>query len=146
MIKKEGNKYSVWSEDGKKRLGKPGSKAQAVKRLRQVEFFKHHPEKSYSAFIKKAVPEKKLRQHVKEDGKKFDEIESSASKIASTAKELKEHDKKDFKKGSKASMSASSDIKKSTVTDHIHENTTVKTKELCMSLGLDYHKFMGFVD
>lgn len=84
MIKKEGNKYSVWSEDGKKRLGKPGSKAQAHKRLAQVEWFKHHPEKSYGAFLGKSV-----------------------------------------------------------VTDHILENQTVGTKELCMSLGLEYHKFLG---
>lgn len=98
MIKKEGNKYSVWSEDGKKRLGKPGSKAQAHKRLAQVEWFKHHPNKSYSSFLKKAVSEERLKEHVKEDGKKFDEIESSAEKLADTAKELKEHDKKDFKK------------------------------------------------
>jgi hypothetical protein len=40
MIKKENGKYSVWSEDGKKRLGKPGSKAQAVKRLKEIEYFK----------------------------------------------------------------------------------------------------------
>jgi hypothetical protein len=54
MIKKEGGKYSVWSKDGSKRLGKPGSKKKAEKRLMEVEYFKHHPEvkKSYSDFIK----------------------------------------------------------------------------------------------
>ena len=86
MIKKEGSKYSVWSEDGKKRLGKPGSKAKAIKRLKTVEWFKHHPKKSYGDFL---------------------------------------------------------GIGKSIVTDHIDENTTVKTKELCLSLGLDYKRFMG---
>jgi hypothetical protein len=67
MIKKQGSKYSVWSEDGKKRLGKPGSKAQATKRLREVEYFKHNPKKSatyndhnnikldYKSFVKKAL-------------------------------------------------------------------------------------------
>ena len=68
MIKKQGTKYSVWSEDGKKRLGKPSSKKQAVKRLRQVEYFKHHDKsqtyddhnnivlkKSYAEFMKSIV-------------------------------------------------------------------------------------------
>lgn len=68
MIKKQGTKYSVWSEDGKKRLGKPGSKKQAVKRLREVEYFKHHKKsatyndhnnivlnKSYAEFMKSMV-------------------------------------------------------------------------------------------
>jgi hypothetical protein len=34
--------YTVYSEDGSKRLSKPGTKAEAVKRLRQVEYFKKH--------------------------------------------------------------------------------------------------------
>lgn len=42
MIKKKSNgKYDVVSEDGKKRLGKDMTKAQAKKRLKQVEYFKH---------------------------------------------------------------------------------------------------------
>lgn len=41
MIKKEGSKYVVKSESGKKNLSKPESKKAAVKRLRQVEYFKH---------------------------------------------------------------------------------------------------------
>lgn len=42
MIKKVKGGYKVLSEDGKKNLGGPyKSKAQAEKRLRQVEFFKH---------------------------------------------------------------------------------------------------------
>ena len=41
MIKHVGNgKYIVTSENGKKRLSKPVSKAEAVKRLKQVEMFK----------------------------------------------------------------------------------------------------------
>jgi hypothetical protein len=71
MIKKEGNKYSVWSEDGKKRLGKPGSKAQAHKRLAQVEYFKHNPQKSYSEFVKKTVSEDKIFRSLGLDYKKF---------------------------------------------------------------------------
>jgi hypothetical protein len=35
-------KYTVYSEDGEKRLSKPGTKEEAVKRLRQVEYFKKH--------------------------------------------------------------------------------------------------------
>jgi hypothetical protein len=42
MIKKTSAGYKVVSEDGKKNLGGPyKSKAEAQKRLRQVEFFKH---------------------------------------------------------------------------------------------------------
>ncbi len=137
MIKKEGSKYSVWSEDGKKRLGKPGSKAQATKRLKQVEWFKHHPEKSYSEFTKKAVSQKKLKQHVKEDGKHFDDIKAEADKISRTAREMKQDDKRDFKK------SYAEFLNKSVVTDHIDQNTTIPTKQILKDLGLDYKKFMG---
>ncbi len=43
MIKKSGKGYVVTSHAGK-RLSKRGlTHAQAVKRLRQVEYFKHHP-------------------------------------------------------------------------------------------------------
>jgi hypothetical protein len=42
MIKKVKGGYQVVSENGKKNLGGPyKSKAEAQKRLRQVEFFKH---------------------------------------------------------------------------------------------------------
>jgi hypothetical protein len=41
-IVEEDGKYTVYSEDGSKRLSKPGTKAEAVKRLRQVEYFKKH--------------------------------------------------------------------------------------------------------
>ena len=40
MIKRAGNKFVVTSHTGK-RLSKPVSHAAAVKRLRQVEYFKH---------------------------------------------------------------------------------------------------------
>ena len=42
IIKEEDGKYTVYSEDGSKRLSKPGTKEEAVKRLRQVEYFKKH--------------------------------------------------------------------------------------------------------
>lgn len=42
MIKHIGNKWRVVSETGKN-LGTFASKAQAAKRLGQVEWFKHHP-------------------------------------------------------------------------------------------------------
>jgi hypothetical protein len=41
MIVKEGSKYVVKSESGKKRLSKPESKKAAMKRLKQIEYFKH---------------------------------------------------------------------------------------------------------
>jgi hypothetical protein len=40
MIKKAGNKYVVVAESGR-RMGTYDTKAEAQKRLRQVEFFKH---------------------------------------------------------------------------------------------------------
>lgn len=40
MIVKTGNKYVVKSENGSKRLSHPTTHAAAVKRLRQVEYFK----------------------------------------------------------------------------------------------------------
>ena len=42
MIKKVGSKYEVVSEKSGKVLSKPSTKEQAVKRLRQIEYFKHH--------------------------------------------------------------------------------------------------------
>lgn len=42
IIKEENGKYTVYSEDGSKRLSKPGTKEEAEKRLRQVEYFKKH--------------------------------------------------------------------------------------------------------
>jgi hypothetical protein len=46
MIVKSGKGYQVKSESGSKNLSKPGmSKEAAVKRLRQVEYFKAHPTK-----------------------------------------------------------------------------------------------------
>lgn len=41
-IVEEDGKYTVYSEDGTKRLSKPSTKEEAVKRLRQVEYFKSH--------------------------------------------------------------------------------------------------------
>lgn len=42
MIVKNGKGFQVKSESGKKNLSKPGlSKKAAIKRLKQVEYFKH---------------------------------------------------------------------------------------------------------
>lgn len=41
MIVKSGKRYVVKNKSGTKRLSKPTSKAKAVKRLRQIEYFKH---------------------------------------------------------------------------------------------------------
>mgnify|MGYP001588482632 CR=1 FL=1 len=41
MIKKIGSKYVVLSEKSKRRMGSYRTKKEAVKRLQQVEFFKH---------------------------------------------------------------------------------------------------------
>jgi hypothetical protein len=45
MIKKQGSHYEVKSESGKN-LGHYPSKKQAETRLRQVEYFKAHPNKA----------------------------------------------------------------------------------------------------
>ena len=41
MIKKVGKKYAVVSEHTGRKFGTYGTKAEAERRLRQVEFFKH---------------------------------------------------------------------------------------------------------
>jgi hypothetical protein len=41
MIRKVGNKYQVRSADGSKNLGTYSSKHAALKRLAQVEYYKH---------------------------------------------------------------------------------------------------------
>lgn len=45
MIRKRGKEYYVISESGKNLGGGYPSKKQAAKRLRQVEWFKHHKPK-----------------------------------------------------------------------------------------------------
>ena len=40
-IRKEGNKYTVYSKKGDRKFGTYTSKADAEKRLRQIEMFKH---------------------------------------------------------------------------------------------------------
>lgn len=40
MIRKEGNKYVIWDSEMKKRLGEYPTRQEAVKRLRQIEYFK----------------------------------------------------------------------------------------------------------
>lgn len=46
MIEKTPKGYVVKSESGDKKLSKPNlSKAEALKRLQQIEWFKHHPNK-----------------------------------------------------------------------------------------------------
>ena len=42
IIRHEGNKWVIYSHDGKKKLGEYTSKQAAVKRLRQIEWFKAH--------------------------------------------------------------------------------------------------------
>lgn len=41
MVKREGDKFTVFSQDGSKRLGTYDTEAEAVKRLQQIEYFKH---------------------------------------------------------------------------------------------------------
>ena len=40
-IRKEGNKYTVYSKNSKRKFGTYTSRAEAEKRLRQIEMFKH---------------------------------------------------------------------------------------------------------
>lgn len=41
MIKKEGDKYVIYSDDGSKRLGDYPSEGAAKRRLAQIEYFKN---------------------------------------------------------------------------------------------------------
>lgn len=45
MIKKVGSKYVLYSKDGTKRLGTYDSKEAALKRERQINYFKHQADK-----------------------------------------------------------------------------------------------------
>lgn len=45
MIRKQGGKYYVYSEKGKKLGGPYDTKAEAEKRLGQVEYYKHKKKK-----------------------------------------------------------------------------------------------------
>lgn len=40
-IKKEGSKYVLYSHDYSKKLGEYNTKEEALKRLHQIEYFKH---------------------------------------------------------------------------------------------------------
>lgn len=41
MIRKVGDKYVLYSKDGKKKLGTYGSREAAKKREKQIQYFKH---------------------------------------------------------------------------------------------------------
>ena len=41
IIKKQGNKYILFDHTGRKRLGEFDTKKEAVKREKQIKFFKH---------------------------------------------------------------------------------------------------------
>lgn len=107
IIKEENGQYTVYSEDGSKRLSKPGTKAEAVKRLRQVEYFKKHKkantvpniiaaarEEAYSPFVDVDEQQefKSASQLIKEElaeeaNRKF-EIESTERVIFEAQTEL----------------------------------------------------------
>ena len=42
MIRKVGKKFNIYSEKSGKRLGSYRTKAAALKRLREIEYFKRH--------------------------------------------------------------------------------------------------------
>src|SRR5882724_9257600 len=109
MIKKEGNNYSVWSESGKKRLGKPSSKKQAVKRLREVEYFKHHPKKAIGLKEIPSLPS-------------VPSLPSIKKSIADLGLDYKGFIQQ---------------ISKNIITEHVMENKTVPTKDIPLSLGID---------
>ena len=66
MIKKEGDEYCVFSKDGTKKLGCFPSRKQAVKRLQQIEYFKHV--KSGEAAMKVTDPVKDAKLEGKVPG------------------------------------------------------------------------------
>ena len=41
MLKKEGSKWVLYTKDGSKKLGTFNTKAEALKRERQINYFKH---------------------------------------------------------------------------------------------------------
>lgn len=60
MIKKEGSQYCVFSKDGTKKLGCFPSRKQAVKRLQQIEYFKHAKSKEVAMKVTDPVKDAKL--------------------------------------------------------------------------------------
>lgn len=57
IIRKEGDKWVIYSHDGKKKLGEYDSKKEAVKRLRQIEYFKQHKGKGFRQSLLDAFEE-----------------------------------------------------------------------------------------
>lgn len=45
MIKKNGDKYELWSKDGSKKLGEFDSKKAAEKREKEIQYFKYLKDK-----------------------------------------------------------------------------------------------------
>lgn len=66
MIKKEGNKYVVKSEDGSRSFGSYNSREEAVKRLGQVEYFKHKGEYDDGGIVSSANTAESLSSTLKD--------------------------------------------------------------------------------
>lgn len=104
MIKKEGSGFAVYSEDGSKRLGGPyKTKAQAMKRLRQVEMFKKMKEAARvpsgvtdgrAKALKLADKNKKvlgqIRSYVKEIGASYKQFAGRAQRAAKVSSVIRE--------------------------------------------------------
>lgn len=90
VIRKKGDKYCLFSKKTKRNLGCYSSKTEAMRREKQVQYFKHLKEKIIKEEIEKALLEEELWDDVKDKGsevynqvtdflkKKYDDIFSSS--------------------------------------------------------------------
>ena len=58
MIKREGSRFNVYDEAGKKKLGSHPTRAQAVKQLQAIEISKHRHDKGATQPRRKQLGEK----------------------------------------------------------------------------------------
>lgn len=70
MIKKQGDKYCVYSHDGKRSFGCYSSREEAVKRLQQIEYFKHAKSDNGNPFNEPQKPTDGKPPHKKKKKKK----------------------------------------------------------------------------
>ena len=85
MIRKEDGQYCVFSEDGTKKFGCYPSRQQAVKRLQQIEYFKHAKSKREVAMTKVTDPVKDAKVDGKVPGATIPNLDNTAKKAATYA-------------------------------------------------------------
>jgi len=89
MIRKKGNEYCVFSKDGSKNLGCFPSREQAVKRLQQIEYFKHAKSKKEIAMKNVTDPVKDAKLDPKVPGTTIPNLDNTGKKSVTYAAVVK---------------------------------------------------------